>query len=118
MKTVKIVSFAASTIIFLLIALALNLEDPLKANYRNTIAEMMAMENMKREKEVLSKYPALSEAKGQIAKADQLRIQISSKTSGPANTYKSGNKQNWTDEIESVTIKAKCRTITEKLAIK
>ena len=88
MKTVKIVSIFASTIIFLLIALTLNLEDPLKANYRHTIDKMMALEITSTENEILEKYPALSEAKEKIAKADRLKMQICSKTSGLAPTLK------------------------------
>ena len=94
MKTVKIVSIITSTAIFLLIALALNLEDPLKANYRKTIEKMMETESMKSENEVLAKYPALNGAKEQIAQADQIKIQICSKTSGPVpSSTKAGEKE-------------------------
>ncbi len=84
MKIAKIVFTAASAIILLLIALASNIEDPLKTNYRNTINEIMERENINTENEVLSKAPTLREVKILIAKADQIRTQIASKTSGPA----------------------------------
>ena len=88
MKTVKIVSLLACAKILLLTFLLANLEDPLKANYRNTLHDLMELENLQSEREVLSKYPALSEAKTSISKADILKSQICSKSSGLAPSLK------------------------------
>ena len=82
MKTVKIVSAITSSIIFVLIALAISLEDPLKFKYEKTVDKIMKTERMGSEAELLEKYPALKEAKNSIAKADNLKTQICSKTSG------------------------------------
>ena len=84
MKTIKSISIIASTIIFTLIALALNQEDPLKANYRNTVDDMMKMENVQAETEIMEMYPALSEAKASIERSDQLKSIICAKTSAIA----------------------------------
>ena len=86
MKTVKIVSIVASSILLLILTFALNVEDPLKANYRRTLENIMESENLNSDREVLEKYQYLRNVKMAIAKADQLRTQIASITSGPAPT--------------------------------
>ena len=63
MKTVKIASAISSTIIFALIALAINLEDPLKFKYRTTVDKIMESGIVDSETEMLEKYPRLKEAK-------------------------------------------------------
>ena len=82
MKTVKIVSAITSSVIFVLIALAISLEDPLKLNYRKTVDKIMETGVVESEAEMFEKYPALKEAKENIAKADLLKTQICAKTSG------------------------------------
>ncbi len=82
MKTIKIVSILTSSIIFILIALAINLEDPLKTNYRKVVEKIMESGLVDSEISMLEKYPALKEAKENIAKADMLKTQICTKTSG------------------------------------
>ena len=82
MKTIKRVSAITSSIIFILIALAVNLKDPLKFKYQNTVDKIMETGMVESEKEMFEKYPTLKEAKKNIEKADYLKIQICSKTSG------------------------------------
>jgi len=92
MKTVKIASAITSSIIFILIALAINLEDPLKFRYRNTVDKIMEISVLDSEADILSKYPTLKEAKENIAKADLLKIQICAKTSGNAPSLSKGEE--------------------------
>ena len=92
MKTVKIASAITSSIIFILIALAINLEDPLKFRYRNTVDKIMEISVLDSEADILSKYPTLKEAKDNIAKADLLKTQICAKTSGNAPSLSKGEE--------------------------
>ena len=109
MKTIKIVAVPALVFTLTMVALTINLEDPLKASYRETVEKMKKKESLESEVALLLKYPKLKDAKLLMIQSDHLKLQIYSKTSGfaPALTK---NDENELRQMNSEWIHLRKRT--------